>query len=327
MGNRIKAKTYAPKPLSLAEFYKRRNTVLIWHEKGGLGDVFMQRMMLEDFRETLPPDCELVFACLPEYIDAIKDHPHVAKVVDARAVDPKDYLACYNTCVTIADKYENFHAPNCLEHRSDIWARACGVSLKKHEMHIRLDPQVIEEGHRRMNILRKPGKPVIAFAPISKMATKSLLPSQMAAVAKAAKDCTLVGLHTQEVKELTRLGVSGIYGSTILEWMGHINAADYVISVDTAAFHLAGGLKKPLVGIFTFADGKAYGKYFDFVLIQKHRDNGDWDCGPCFKFGDCPKCKTTPKPCLTEISAEMLERGVQEMLERWPYRRKNLPLV
>lgn len=327
MGNRIKPKTYATKPLSLAEFHKRRNTVMIWHEKGGLGDVLMQRMMFEDFKECLPPECELVFACLPEYMDAARDHPHISRVVDSRTVDPKDYLACYNTCVTIADRYENHYAPNYTEHRSDIWAKTVGVTLKKHEMHIRLEPQVAADGERRMNVLRQPGKPLIAFTPISKMLTKSLLPSQMAAVAKAAKDCTLVGIHTHEVKELTRLGVSGIYGSTILEWMSHINAADYVISVDTAAFHLAGGLKKPLLGIFTFADGKAYGKHFDFVLVQKHRDNGDWDCGPCFKFGDCPKCKTIPKPCLTEITPEMLEKGVREMLERWPYRRTSLPVL
>jgi len=45
---------------------------------------------------------------------------------------------------------------------------------------------------------------------------------------------------------------------------------------------LAGGLGKPLCGIFTFADGKIYGKHYDFVLVQKHRDNGNWNCGSCF---------------------------------------------
>lgn len=321
MAKLIRPKSYAEKPLSLKDFYKRRNTVLIWHEKGGLGDVFMQRMMIEDIKKTVG-NCKLVFACLPEYIDAVKDHPFLSEVIDSRPVNPKEYMACYNTCVTIADRYENQNAPS-KEHRSDIWAANFGLTLSSHEMHINLNQDLAKRTKDKIEKLRKPGTKLVAFAPVSKMSTKSLLPNQLKAVIDAAENCTLVGLHTKEIKELTSLGVSGIYGSTIPEWMGYINAADYVISVDTAAFHLAGGLKKPLMGIFTFADGKAYGKYFDFVLVQKHRDDGNWDCGPCFKFNDCPKCKTLPKPCLTEIDETMLKNGVKEMLGR----RTNLPIL
>jgi hypothetical protein len=81
---------------------------------------------------------------------------------------------------------------------------------------------------------------------------------------------------------------------------------------------LAGELKKPLVGVFTFADGKVYGRYYDFVLVQKHRDNGDWDCGPCYNWGNCTKTEKVPKPCLTEITAEMIIEGVDKMFDKWP---------
>lgn len=321
----IRKKSHTPKSLSLREFHEKHNKILIWHEKGGLGDVLMQRMMIDDFQRTMP-EAEIVFACLPEYLDAAKDHPHVTKVLDSRHINPNDYVICYNTCVTMADRYENYLAPNCTDHRSDIWARSCGVKLENHDMRINLSSTLIQTGRERLERLRKPGTPLVAFAPVSKMLTKTLLPHQLKAVVDVTKDYTLFGLHTQEIQELTALGVPGIYKSTILEWMSYINAADYVISVDTAAFHLAGGLKKPLVGIFTFADGKAYGKYFDFVLVQKHRDNGDWACGPCFKFGDCPKSRTQPKPCLTEISACELESGIRQMFQRWPWG-KNLPVL
>jgi hypothetical protein len=76
---------------------------------------------------------------------------------------------------------------------------------------------------------------------------------------------------------------------------------------------------KPLVGVFTFADGTVYGRYFDFVLVQKHRNNDpEWTCGPCYNWGACPKTKSNPKPCLTEITVEMLLEGVDKMLEKWP---------
>jgi ADP-heptose:LPS heptosyltransferase len=94
-----------------------------------------------------------------------------------------------------------------------------------------------------------------------------------------------------------------------------MSLADYVISVDTSAFHLAGGLKKPLMGIFTFADGKVYGKYFNFVLVQKHRDNGNWDCGPCYNFSICPKSPLKVKPCLTELKYDDFMIGIQKLLQ------------
>lgn len=308
---------YTPKPVSLREFHQKRNRVLIWHEKGGLGDVLMQRMLFEDFAK-LMPDGEFIFACLPEYLDAASDHPYIAEVLDSRTIDSHDYVIHYNTCVTIADRYENKKAPYCLDHRSDIWAKYCGVTLTSHEMHFRLNPEILAKSKKRMDAMRKPGTPLVAFAPVSKMMSKTLLPHQIEAIVNATKDYSLVGIHKDEIRELSKHGIPGVYKASIVEWMACIASADYVISVDTAAFHLAGGMKKPLMGIFTFADGKAYGKYFDFVLVQKHRDNGDWDCGPCFKFGDCPKCQRQPKPCLTELSAKELTEGVNRMFEKWP---------
>jgi hypothetical protein len=90
-----------------------------------------------------------------------------------------------------------------------------------------------------------------------------------------------------------------------------VAAADYIISVDTAAFHLAGGLKKKLMGIFTYADGKAYGKHFNFTLVQKHRDHGNWDCGPCFTFAMCPKSIANLKPCLLELTKDEFIQGIK----------------
>ena len=102
-----------------------------------------------------------------------------------------------------------------------------------------------------------------------------------------------------------------------------IAASDCVISVDSASFHIAGGLKKPLLGIFTFANGKTYGKYYDFVLVQKHFEDGNWDCGPCYNYRSCPKTSCDLKPCLTELTCDQISIGIEELLRRLPVKYEN----
>jgi len=300
--------------ISLKNFYQKRNQVLIWHEKGGLGDVLMQRMLIQDFKE-LCPESELIFACLPEYFEAIQDHPHINQIIDSRKINIKNYCFFYNTCVSITDRYENNNSP-CPEHRSDIWAKYCGFKLKNHDMCFNIPQENIQLKREKLQSFKKE-KPIILLAPVSKMATKTLLPFQIRAIVDATKDYNVIGIHNKEIPELKKLGVPVIHDCSIKDWIEYIAASDYIISVDTAAFHAAGGLKKPLLGIFTFADGKAYGKYFDFILVQKHRDSGDWECGPCFKFASCEKSKKTLKPCLTELSEDEICIGIKKMLIKW----------
>ena len=297
------------KPTSLRDFHKKRNRILIWHDKGGLGDVLMQRMLFEDFN-LLCPNCDIIFACLPEYMDAAKDHPYIKEVIDSRTVNLQDFAIHYNTCVSIADRYENSNAP-CPENRADIWAKYCGVQLTNHDMHFLLDQELVKKCREKLEKFRT--GPIVLFAPVSKMAVKTLLPNQIKTIRELTQDFNLIAIHNKEIGDLP-----GIYNASIKEWMHYVAAADYVISVDTATFHMAGGLKKPLTGIFTFADGKVYGKYYDFVLVQKHKDNGNWDCGPCFTYHACPKCPKPLKPCLTEISEEEIRHGIESMFKKWP---------
>lgn len=317
----LNKKAYQPAPLSIKDFHRKRNKILIWHDKGGLGDVYMHRMVFEDFKKTVP-DADFVFACLPEYMDAINDHPYISQVIDSRSVDPQDYIAVYKTCVTIADRYEHVRAPFCLDHRSDIWAKYCGVELKTHNMHFRLDPDIHQKVKENLQKYKQEEKALIGFAPISKMISKTLMPHQIEAIVEATKGHVLLAYHKEEIESLKKYGIKTVAKISLKELACYFQEMDYVISVDTAAFHLAGGLGRPLTGIFTFADGKAYGKHFDFILVQKHRDNRNWDCGPCFKFGDCPKCRKPQKPCLTELSKEELQEGIAKMFEKWPWKQK-----
>src|SRR5258708_7428042 len=75
------------------------------------------------------------------------------------------------------------------------------------------------------------------------------------------------GVHNRPIETLLEMEVPTLSGLSIRQWMAVLYAADYVVSVDTAAFHFAGGMGKPLVGIYTWADGYIYGKYSPTATI------------------------------------------------------------
>lgn len=305
------------KSMSLREYYDNRNTILIIRSIGGLGDILMHRMLFEDIK-LLIPDCKIHFACPKLYHDAVIDHPYIDAVLDSETVDKYKYTISYNTS-TICGRYELKVAPKSDLHRSDIWAKHCGYKLTRHNMHIMLTDEERSWARERLAQVRDREGPIVLFSPISAIENKNLTRLQMESLIKGLWDRGLcpVGLHLTPIIDLLNMDVPMISRVKIRQWMALIAESDYVISVDTSAFHCAGGLGKPLMGIFTWADGKTYGKYFDFVLVQKHRDDDKTWCGPCYNWCVCPKSTSNPKPCLLEIDGDMLLRGVDTMLTKF----------
>lgn len=335
MAKIIKRRMLIPQPdkitriLNIKEFYEKRNKILIIRGVGGLGDIFMHRMIFEDVK-TIMPDAEIHFACPKQYHDALIDHPYIDKILDSETIDKTKYLVSYNT-TTVCGRYEMTIAPFSDLHRSDIWSTHCGLNLANHEMHIKITEEEKEWAKAKLKEIRDREGPIVIVCPISAMQNKNLLDHQLFNIIDDLylKGCCVIGLHTHPIEPLFKKNIPCLYKLSIRQWMSILNEADYVVSVDTSAFHCAGGLKKPLLGIFTFADGKIYGKYFDFVLVQKHRlDDPMWTCGPCYNWCNCPKTKNNPKPCLTEINQDMLSQGINKMFDKWPDERvKNKTLV
>lgn len=306
--------------IGLREFCRRRNRVLVLRQTGGLGDILMHRMMFEDFK-LLMPDLRLVFAVPRVYWSAVEDHPFIDELADSATVDVRDFLLHYCTS-TACGRYEHRVAPFGDKHRADIWAEHCGVRLTRHDMHIRLTPEEKEFGRAELARVNRTGQPTVVLCPVSAMQGKNLDPDQMNGVVRGVRSlgAEVVALHNTGVPGLedTRL----LTGYSTRQWMGVLNAADYVVSVDTSAFHFAGGVGRPLTGIFSWADGQIYGKYYQFELVQKHRAlDPAWGCGPCFNWGHCSKCQDPMKlrkPCITEITPADIMDGVRRMFSRWP---------
>ncbi|MCK9459695.1 MAG: hypothetical protein M0R80_08655 [Proteobacteria bacterium] len=305
--------------LSLRDFYDRKDKILILRAAGGLGDILMHRMMFEDFKK-IDPNIKITLAVPPRYFDALKDHPYIDELVDNNKVDISQFNVSYNT-TSACVRYEMSMAPLSGLHRSDIWANHCGVELTEHNMHINIDPVGLKYGQDLVRDFRKTG-PVVLLCPVSAMQMKNLTDQQMEGVVTAlrSRNCCVIASHITTIPQLQKMDVPTITetNGNVHKLFGLVNAVDYVISVDTSHFHLSGGLQKPMLGIFTFADGKVYGKYYKHELVQKHRDNGNWDCGPCYNYPICPKSNIMFKPCLTEITVNMIVDGIDRMFKRWP---------
>lgn len=294
------------------------NKVLIMRKIGGLGDILMHRMMFEDFH-LLAPECKIYFACPTQFHAVVRDHPFLTDVLDWEQVNLDDFAVVYDTS-SACSRYEVAMAPYSGLNRSDIWAEHCGVTLTQHNMYISINEDLLIEARLRVAKLNKEKRPTVLFAPVSAMKNKNLLFTQIEATVQALRERGLFvyTTHSGPIKELDRLNVPVLSGN-LTQWMANVAVADYVVCVDTSVFHLAGGLGKPLVGIFAFTDGYVYGFWYNFILVQKHRNDGNWPCGPCYDWTRCPKTKQNPKPCITELSNEQIIQGIDKMLEKWHF--------
>jgi ADP-heptose:LPS heptosyltransferase len=187
-------------------------------------------------------------------------------------------------------------------------------------MHIRFQPEEVAEGRTLLETSRTRPGPIVLIAPHSAIGSKDLDDQQVLGVAEALsrEGYCPVGLHTQPIRVLNKNGFGTVCHIGIRQWMSVIQQADYLVSVDTAAAHCAGGLGKPAIGIFTWADGYVYCKHYPSVtIVQRHRDtHPNWTCGPCYHWFKCQKSSKSRKPCVTELTVEEIMEGFWKLVEK-----------
>ena len=185
-------------------------------------------------------------------------------------------------------------------------------------MHIQLSPKEIEIGTDIIERNRDRKGPIVALAPISAMQHKNLNPTLILETVNGLRDrgCYVFALHHDPIQCVLSNDIPMINESKIRNWMSIINQSDAIISVDTSSFHCAGGLKKPVVGIFTFANSDAYGRHYDTKeLVQ----------GPCplnyrgcYDWGECPGKKDPILPCCANLKSTEILEAFDKLSLRFP---------
>jgi ADP-heptose:LPS heptosyltransferase len=303
--------------LSLREFHQRRNKVLILRDSGGLGDILMLRMIFEDFKKIMP-DAHINLAIPTNYHRAVFWHPYIDQVLNSKEVDENDFGISYNV-TTACVRYEMKIRPRADRHRAEIWTAYCGVKLTNPDMHMKL-PKLMESfGKKKLQEKIKDSKKgYVCFCPISAMTSKDLDVEQIQQILKGVREMGYAPyiLHYKPIPDVD----CPVFTAPLDEWLSLVNAADYVITVDSAPFHAANAFQKPTVAIFSWADGKVYTKFHQkCVLVQRHRDHTpNWTCGPCYDHPRCPKSNDPRKPCITEITAKEILDAFSRLVEQYP---------
>lgn len=302
--------------MDLANYCKKRNKILLNHKLGGLGDVFLSRMLIKQIRSQVS-NCTLDYACLPIYFDAIKDHPLLDNIVDSKTVDPSNYGLELDISVKLPDEIERKESINCKRSRVEIWADLYNIQ-KNFDMMLKID----EDAKVKVSsLIPKNDKKIIGICPVSRMIIKSLSHEQQENIISYLRkyNLNLIGIHNKVLPAFEKLNVPVFHDLSVKELIALIDHCDYIISVDTATFHISGGLKKPLMGIFTYTDGYLYGKHYEKVIVQKHRlFDPAWTCGPCYAKESCPKSSLPVKPCLSELTSKDFIKGIENLFNIWP---------
>jgi len=321
-------KRYA-KPVTLREHYNRRNKILLKRSCGGFGDTLMCRMMFEDFHNAFP-EAEVTFGCPFHFIDMAKNHPF-AKTISLGNTDDATLESAYGVIYdfsTACRVHETKHGPKNTSNRSDIWAAHCGVELQKHNMHLTPEKDMLQKADAILSHFNQEKKPKVLVVTQSQHFVqdrdnfgigKSINPDQLVGIINGLRTRGYYPytIHSELRADYERLGVNQFTRLAVQAWIAMVASADYVITVDTAALHIAGGLKKPMVAIFTFTNGKPYTKYYPNVeLIQGPCPYG---CPGCFiTHLHCQKAEQDPYPCQARLDPSDILAAFDRLVARFP---------
>lgn len=310
----------AYRSLSLKDFWERHNKILIVRKFGGLGDILMHRMIFEDFK-LLMPSADIHFACPSKYHQSLIDHPFINKLLGIDTADKttecydlSEYTISYDTSVACG-KYESKIAPRADLHRSDIWAQYCGVNLTKHNMHIQLTDEELAWGE---NKLAEFGNgPYVLVNPISAMKIKDLSDPCITKLFDLLESNGFnpIGIHADPIEVLLKR--SSLYHLKIRQWMSVIQASNYMISVDSAAFHCAGGMNKPVLGIFTFANGDVYSQHYP--KAQSIQGPCPFGIKGCYNWHLCPDKSKSTLPCNYGTTPQMIFEAFERLVKTYPW--------
>lgn len=295
--------------------------VLIKRTYGGVGDILNHLWLINAVAEAHRG--KKIDIAMPKPLQPYLDfHPLIDKVYDHREVRESAYSVIIDTS-DVCVNFENDNKPFVKKQRAEIWAEAFGIPFdpKKHARG-GISGNAINSANARyrLGLLGITGNFVL-FQPFGMEDSKSLpVETARSMVEEISRE---MGMPVVTVDIKNKLpGLSGRIG--LLEaktWLGLVNSASYVVTVDTGSYHAAQLLQKPTLCFFAWTHPGAVGKYYKETVAlwrDMNRDGEKWQYCPCWDRGW--RCRmlpngnvTMPLPCMSGWKTEDLINGLKRL--------------
>lgn len=238
----------------------------------GMGDVLMMTPVMRKIKE-LNPNCYLVFACFPMFMELFKHIPYIDRVVENSQVGFEgdscwileadgsktqfDYLV---NCDGIAERADEKTLSTV--HRIDIFGEVAGLQLQPHEH--RMDYRITEEEFEWARIFLKDkgiqsSDKILGMAVRSTARNRNMDASRFREIAKMAADAgwRIIIFDHDPTFGWEGKGIINMAGKTTLRQLGAlISHCTMFFGPDSGAWHLSSAINVPNVVYFGAMDWK-----------------------------------------------------------------------
>jgi len=280
------------------------------------GDQIMLTLLPKAYKETWGPKAIVDVMVAELYKDIWKHNPHVHRVTTK--LDKSQKYDKVMDATGLGMKFRRKKEQNC----ADAIVNGLGLSLinKTPVYVITEEERQWAEKEREYCIKHKGDQPIIGVSLYSAVKSRTY-PHMLKIVEKLEKEKYRIVL-------LDRMDNKGNYVWTFRQMAAMVNECDLILTADSALLHLAGALKKRIVGIFAYTEGHIFTESYEkAVPIQAPCP---YNKSPCWWEIECipgsdhlAKTNKDFAHCLKELKPE----EVVDVVKKQFTKPKNLLLV
>jgi len=273
---------------------KKKISVCVHRDRGGIGDVLMITPTCLGYKEMFP-GCHLTFAVDPSYLngslkDILLNNPFIDKIENSKAVREAGFdIFSRMTCPCVALEQPKSTPPS----RMEIFAEHAGVSPSSYlPIYVVTDEEQkwAKKFIEKIGITKSPSRIIIGVQANSSTDRRdpdiNVIKRSIAKITNEYPNAFII-VFTYSNKYKTRWSfdrVTEMKDYSIRQVAAVINECHMVIVPDSSLLHVAGALEKPGVAIFgpTYAPSRV-SLYKNIIAIEGGKRLA---CYPCW-YGNC----------------------------------------
>lgn len=289
---------------------------------GGLGDVTILSSSLSALKEKIPHR-PLVFATMPHNVPVLMGAEYLERIITIEEAERQPWFKVFDCRwgvepPNIGPGKTTWHDYTSTD-RSDIFDRLLGVQSKK-EFSIAVDKKAAAQVQALLSGLKRP---LVGIAPTSRSPIRCIPPEFVHPMSSLVTQTMKARVVLFGKTEPWSKPLAAISGDKILnlidlldvkEMVALVNSLDYIISPDTATYHVAAALKKPCLAIFGNIEPHTRTTYY--TTVKAVFPYGELPCIPCW---DVPHvCHRVPNmfgaPCMRLFTPQRIIEELRDMI-------------